>query len=275
MNFFEGLLHGMGSESYDKFMDNLAQYLASYGIIMNMTCKGMRNFPFRRGPDDRCTFIRSATFQHHGHLHLLKWWYESENYIEPYGWSPTNINIIKWKLSIGLQDTFSLFSRACDAGAMDIIDYCIEQRLENDTWIHIDNVKVLDYLYRVRRLPINKELNMWQNGWFRRNEDVYVWAMQYQHDPQMAFSEYFETHVSEINDMVRHWSQSGFKNVQMMSRIMTFIFADEWMLSRDVCNTLTHEVASVFYSDWCECEDPANHERRKRIKTSPPSIHYF
>ena len=263
MNFFEGLANQMGPSAYNAWLDALSWYLGPYGILMNMTCKGMKTFPFHNNAPQGGRWIRSTCFESAGYAELLKWWYEGENYIDSYSWGGLKLDILKWKLSLGLQETGSIIRKAANQGKRDIVDYWIDNRFCLNLWYSTDNVEMLDYMYRVRKLDM--ESNMWDNGWYPRSEAIYVWAMQYQHDPNISFYEAMENDPNLWCKMVRWWASHEFQNTQVMIRIL-YAKDDETLLPAETCKWLTYPVAKAIDSEWCECNDPKNHEERKRIK---------
>lgn len=269
IDFFEALKEGMGASGFAQYMDTLAIYLGPFGILMNMTCKHMKTFPYRiTHPRLGGRYILSSVFENTGNLELVKWWYDGGNYLDTYESFNSNIDIVKWKLSEGIQETGALLRRAANNGNREMVEYCLEKRFPHLQWYIIDNVEMLDYLYRVRKLPLVE--NMWSGGFILRSEEVYVWAMQYQDDPMISLYEYFKyvrIYGTEWYQMVQNWVDAGFTKTQMMSRICRDSVPDDAEdLPLDICRILTYPVAKAIPSNMCECKDPGNHENKKRHK---------
>lgn len=253
MGFFDDLSMKMGNQAYNSFMNLLSVYLGPYGCMLWMTCRRMRDtFQPQRN------FFPVWSFVHYGDWELIKFVYEHEWYIMDH-FTPQSVQVAEWMIDRGLLDTQRLFHDACKKDNREMIDFCISRRYNTGMYLwYCDSKSTLDYLYCEKRLPTNE--NMWVRGGYLSDEWKYLWALQYQHDPNISFKPLFHD-LHAICQVLSWWSRcrTRFTNVYVMRRIL-MCYLEDHIIPLATCRELSNEVARALPSDACECDDPNNHE---------------
>lgn len=234
--------------------------------MLAMTCKYMNaNIKPRKYLDI------TRIYEKEEHLSLLQWCFENEwkiFYHNTLDFVPI-LPILKWKFSKGLQDSFRIFDIACTLQRFDVIEYCIENYIQTEDWYMEStySLDVIKFLFHNKKIKLRNH-SIWVN--YAYTEDVYEWALQYiQTDERFHLSDIFTRNIIPI---LEWWIESKFKNINMMFNYMddftTMMFGSDehFKVPIRICQNSTYEVARAFESYDCECNDPFNHEHRKRIK---------
>ena len=258
MNFFEGLRISGGLKFHQEYMKELSRYLGPFGKLFSMTCRYMnKHFKYLKGPSSDCKYVYYSHYEMTGNLDLVKWCIEAGTSDFKFWTVPPTLEILQWKLSKGIQSTERIVAEAAARGNKAMIDFCIQKRFSTIDWEICNNVESLDYCYCVKGLQPGR--NRWEDGFIYAPECVYEWAIQYQHDKHFTLA-----HLQHrFHQVLQWWSQRRFKNVAMMRHYIQ-CHIDFPAVPREICETLSYEVAKALSCNDCECGDPDNHEDRRK-----------
>ena len=280
MDFFEGLERGLGLEGFGWFRKRLSHHLGFYyELMLRETCK---KFYFKRPRNDKRiiigqNFVLLDACCRNGNINIL-------NYMLEHNWSvvgshtlthveTTHLSIVKWaEQHPYVIDTQTLVLNACKKGYKNIVVYGLERRICNIRMCfeHTEDIEMLDFIMtKVSDFGIFGQYAEMRFSCVK-TEAKLCWIMSHHHIPyfNVAFTGLV---ANNIVFFVEHANQQNWTNTRLIEYVIgkrreTRIDLD-WKYPRDKCNALTDAVARAFSSSFCECDDPANHERRKRIKS--------
>lgn len=272
MSFFEALALAMGSQGYDKFIQALVGYLGHYIMFLRLTCKEFAKH--KRFYESLHLFTNVVG---DGHVHLLQ--YMQDNGMEPteHAWYsvPTNtIATLDWCLDNAYTNGRSALNFACSSGNLIVLEECLKRRFMSDVcYQSARDAATLDMLWRYQ-VPV--ETSVHERGFIASfSQEKVLWYYQHSFINNLCLEHYMETEGSDMTLDTKFMFLGMFARkltkIQLIHYVIHAMFQKEFadgeeFLPIEKCQALPFEFAVCFDSNYCECQDPNNHEDRKRRK---------
>jgi hypothetical protein len=272
MSFFEALARSMGSQGYDEFIHELVGYVNYYIVFLRLTCKEFAEHKRFYEPLHIFTNVVGD-----GHVHLLQ--YMQDNGMEPtdqawYGVPTNTIATLDWCLNNAYLNGRSALNHACSTGNLIVLEECLKRRFKSDDcYQRSRDAATLDMLWKYQ-VPV--ETSVHERGFIASfSQEKMLWYYQHSFDKNLCLEHYMETEGKGM-DLDRKFMFLGMfmcrlTKIQLIHYVVYAMFrtefsGDEKFLSIEQCQALPFEFAVCFDYNYCHCQDPNNHEDRKRRK---------
>lgn len=239
-------------------------YLRSYGYFLQWTCKKLAAIPID-------SFSVEGGMVYHNDIKMLNY-LEKHDLFGTCGY-PQHLEAFKWLLKRGYVNTSHAYADAIRLGKIDMIDYCLKKRF-TCTWAYraCESVNTIKYLWK-KQVPVGD--SVWTNGFYMSvTEDMFLWYLRYPEIPSFSFVHFMESLPFNERLKVLVWNayrgympKGRYKSPRVISLLCEqTLIGDDDLIPMDVCQNLPYDYAIHIYSEQCECNEPSNHENRKRIK---------
>jgi hypothetical protein len=269
MDFFEGLERAWGSEGFAWFRERLFEYVGPYKFMLRETCK---RFYFKRNADEGDFYAEVWALQEDcrlcGHVNILDYMVNNEWDMVPDRDYPktSHLSIVKWgEKNPHLLCLKELMQDACENGYLDIVEYGLKKQFDfSNCYAYAENIQVLDLLMS-HKVPVSEPLHFSGIG----TEEKLCWVLAHDHFKEFNF--YEEKDFDDLVRFIEHANRMEWKNKNLLTHVYDLFkwprkFWKNWKYPQGKCALLSDTIARTLDSSRCECGDPANHERRKRIK---------